>query len=302
MKVLTIGHSLSNDANWMLSLVANAEGYKDLTVGFLYDSGCSLTRHVHYLRDKVPGYTLYLSSTNTPHQPPVAIEKATMLQGIKKDCWDIIVMQGGTFEIAEDVTYTDGNIQTIQDYVNQHKQNENAVFMWNMPWPFATVPELQLKKNPDPLKNSYYKGYQKFDNDRTKLYAAITKCVNTHIMPNESFVRLIPTGTAFENAMSSYLTEFDLHRDYAHATDLARVIASYTYYCVLTGVEQLAQIKLNIIPGALRNSKKVRDTDRVLTENEKAIILEAVNNALKNPLQVTQSQHTEVPANYLPAN
>ncbi len=301
MKVLTIGHSLSNDANWLLSLVANAEGCEDFTVGFLYDTGCPLFRHVKYLTENTQGYTLYLSSSDKPEQPPVALERATMRQGIERDNWDIIVMQGGTFEIAEDATYTSGNIQTIQDYVNQHKKNENAVFFWNMPWPFATVPELQLKKNPDPLKNSYYRGYQKYDNDRAKFYAAITKCVNTHIMTNETFVRLIPTGTAFENAMSSYLTEFDLHRDYSHATDLARVIASYTYYCVLTGVEQLAEIKLNAIPGALRNSKKVRDTDRVLTESEKAIILESVNNALKNPLQITKSQYTEAPADYIPA-
>ena len=49
MKVLTIGHSLGNDANWLLSLVANAEGCEDLTVGFLYETGCPLFRHVRYL-------------------------------------------------------------------------------------------------------------------------------------------------------------------------------------------------------------------------------------------------------------
>ena len=300
MKVLTIGHSLGMDSNWMLPLVAAAEGYNDLSVGFLYDSGCPLDRHVRYLRENVQGYTLYLSSTDTSDKPPVAIEKATMKQGIKQDDWDVFVMQGGTFEIAEDATYTDGNIQTIQDYVNQHKKNKNAVFMWHMPWPFATEMELQMKKDTDLQKNSYYLGYQKYNNDRTRLYAAFAKCVNTHIMTDETFVGLIPTGTAFENALSSYLTEFDLHRDYAHASDLARVIAAYTYFCVLTGVKQLAEIKLNVIPGEFRCSKKVRDTDKVLTESEKAIILEAVNNALKNPLQMTPSQYTEAPVGFVP--
>ena len=38
------------------------------------------------------------------------------------------------------------------------------------------------------------------------------------------------------------------------------------------------------------------DEDWVLTDAEKALILESVNNALKNPLQVTQSQYTQRPA------
>ena len=36
--------------------------------------------------------------------------------------------------------------------------------------------------------------------------------------------------------------------------------------------------------------------DRVLTEHEQALVLESVNNALKNPLQITQSTFTERPA------
>ena len=35
LKVLTIGHSLAVDAGYMLSLVAAAEGYTELTVGLL---------------------------------------------------------------------------------------------------------------------------------------------------------------------------------------------------------------------------------------------------------------------------
>ena len=122
----------------------------------------------------------------------------------------------------------------------------------------------------------------------------ITKCVNDHIVPDETFQYLIPSATAFENALSSYLEEKDLHRDYAHASDLGRVIASYTWFCTLTGVEQLEQIKLDTIPKNFFKST-VAAEDRVLTDVEKAIILESVNNALANPLQMTQSQYTEDP-------
>jgi hypothetical protein len=107
---------------------------------------------------------------------------------------------------------------------------------------------------------------------------------------------LIPSGTAIENALSSYLEETDLHRDYVHATDLGRVISSYTWLCTLTGVDHLDEIKLNAIPKAFTNAP-ASDTDRVLTGVEKNIIMEAVNNALTNPLRITQSQYTQTPTN-----
>ena len=114
-------------------------------------------------------------------------------------------------------------------------------------------------------------------------------------MTDPTFTGLIPSGTAIENALSSYLEEKDLHRDYAHASDFGRVIASYTWFCVLTGVEELKEIKLDAIPKNFFKSIQASE-DRVLTEAEKALILESVNNALKNPLQMTQSQYTEAPA------
>ena len=90
------------------------------------------------------------------------------------------------------------------------------------------------------------------------------------------------------------LEETDLHRDFVHATDLARVMHAYLWYCKLTGVQELNALKMDTIPVRFFNS--IRDTeDRVLTDAEKAIILESVNNALKNPLKVTQSQYTVKP-------
>ena len=99
-----------------------------------------------------------------------------------------------------------------------------------------------------------------------------------------------------QNAATSYLTEKDLYRDYTHSTDLARVMTSYVWYCRLMGIEQLEDIKLKAIPKQFLKSTVDKTQDRVITEAEKAIILESVNNALKNPLKITQSQYTQKPA------
>ena len=293
LKVLTLGHSLANDATHMLALVAAAEGY-DLTVGTLYYSGCPLYRHVQHLQQDTPAYILYTSNSANPN-PPEAMNDVTMKQALRQLDWDLIVMQGGTFELAEEKTFTDGNIQIIQDYVNENKLNKDAVFAWHMPWAFATEPELQaIYMNTGAATNYYTEGYKPYNNDRTVLFDLFCKNVEKYILTDKTFQFLIPSGTAFENAMSSYLTEKDLHRDYAHATDLARIIAAYTYFCKIANVTQLTELKLDTVPKRFFNSTKSTE-DWVLTEAEKAIILESVNNALKNPLQVTQSQYTQAP-------
>ena len=292
LKVLTLGHSLAVDAGHMLALIAKAEGHENMVVGTLYYSGCPLYRHVEFLQNGSREYDLYMSSTETAEQVPNIMQGVTMKEALRYDYWDIIIMQGGVFEIAESLTYTDGNIQTIQKFVNENKKNPLAVFGWNMAW--APPVDDALRSTYPGENNTYITNYQKYNDDRAALYNAITKCVGDHVATDDSFEYLIPSGTAIENALSSYLTEKDLHRDYAHTTDLGHVIASYTWYCSLVGIEKLDQIKLEVIPKQFFKTT-VGSEDWALTDSEKALILETVNNALAEPLQVTQSQYTEAP-------
>lgn len=293
LKILTLGHSLAVDSGHMLALIANAEGYESMKVATLYYSGCPLNKHVQFMNTDAPEYSLYISSTDTPDTPPQIMDSITMKQAVAFDYWDIIIMQGGVFEIAEDEKYKDGNIQKIQEFVNANKLNPTATFAWHMPWAPPTTNSLrdQFPKEP----NTYYSNYEAYNDDRTTLYNAITKCVSDNIVTDDTFAFVIPSGTAMENALSSYLEETDLHRDYVHATDLARVMVSYTWYCKLAGVEKLEEIKLDSIPKQFFKST-MGSEDRVLTDAEKDIILESVNNALANPFQMTQSQYTTAPA------
>ena len=286
-KILTLGHSLALDACHMLAAVAAAEG-EQLELATLYDSGCPLFRHVEYLREGTRGYSLHVSSTEEPGLPPKVLKEVTMEEAICYSDFDLIMMQGGTFEIARSETYTDGNIQIIQDYVNQKKRNPHAVFAWHMPWAFATDPEL-MAMFPRPNANPYISGYKAYGTDRVRLYEAFCKCVTDHILTDETFRFLIPTGTAMENAMSSSLTEKDLLHDYAHAGDLGRLLAAYGWYCVLAGLKELPEMKMTTIPAALRRGKA--EEDRKLTDREQAILLEALNNMLKKPLMLTKSQY-----------
>jgi hypothetical protein len=291
LKILTLGHSLTVDACHMLNMVAAAEGMENLVIGTLYYSGCPLYKHVQFSANDEAVYNLYLSSTATPNAIPDIQENVTMKYALTFDYWDIIIMQGGGFEVSECETYTNGDIQTLQAYVNKYKPDW-ATFGWHMPWVFPVDPDLQQTQS----TGTVHKHYEKFGHDRSKLFSAVTKCVSDYIVPDDSFSLLIPSGTALENALSSYLTEKDIHRDYGHASDFGRLIAAYIWYCKLAGIEQLDAIKLEKVPKQFFKSIPAGMPDWVLTDHEKEMILESVNNALKNPLQVTQSKFTEKPA------
>ena len=120
LKILTLGHSLAVDCGHMLALIAATEGYEHMKVATLYYSGCPLYKHVEFLTKDEPAYNLYLSSTDKPNIAPETTDGVTMKYALNYEYWDIIVMMGGVFEVARSVTYTNGDIQTIQNYVKDH--------------------------------------------------------------------------------------------------------------------------------------------------------------------------------------
>ena len=293
LTVLTLGHSLAVDCGHMLARIAAAEGYENFKVGTLYYSGCPLPKHVEFLTNNSPEYNLYISSTDDPNNIPVITNDVTMEYALRFDYWDLIIMQGGVFEIAEKNTYTNANIKTIQKYVQETCLNPNVKFAWHMTW-VPPVDNSLRDQYPYPENNTYYTSYLAFGDDRTTMYKSVVNCVQNHIVTDETFQFVIPTATAMENALSSYLEEKDIHRDYVHASDLTRVMNSYLWVCKIFGIEQLDEVKMDTIPVSFFKSTQGTE-DRVLTDAEKAIILESVNNALKTPFEMTQSQYTTAP-------
>lgn len=296
MKVLTLGSSSSVDANHMVNLIAATEGigdYEEIVIGTLYYSGCKLSQHVKFLQENSPVYALYLSSTKTPGQPPSTMKDVTMRDALLYDYWDIIVLQANSGACDTESTFTNGDIEIIRNYVTEHKRNPVAEFAWHFTGVPATDPDLQNAYPYTP--NPYISMMEKYNNDRQAYFVPRAANIEKYIASDPTYKFIVCTGTATMNASSTYLTEKDLLRDYVHATDLARVIQSYTWYANLMGKTQLEAIHLDAIPKAFLKSTEIKLVDRPLTDIEKAIILESVNNALANPYRITQSQYTTAP-------
>lgn len=294
LKVLTIGSSTDVDSLHMLNLVAATQGYdQELVIGLLYYSGCKIAQHVQFLQNNDPAYALYVSSTLKPDQPPARYPGYTMYDGLKYEDWDIIIIHEDDCAAHKESVWKTGNAQILMDYIHKNKTNPDAIYGYHLPWVGPADPDLVATYPNTP--NAYANYLAQFDNDREKYYMTGVNNARKYLLNDERFVYVIPGGTALMNASTSYMTEKDLHRDYYHASDLGRLLVSYTWYCALTGLDHLESVDLDAIPMAFLRSTADKTQDRVLTEAEKAIIIESVNNALKNPLEMTQSLITTAP-------
>ena len=119
------------------------------------------------------------------------------------------------------------------------------------------------------------------------MYESILSATKEKIVPRTDFAAIIPTGTAVQNARTSYFGD-TLTKDTYHLNNLGRAIAGYTLFSILTGKE-LTQVNLGPVNCYdLPQNLELSDSDR-------QVIIECVNNAIKNPWEVTPSAFTEKP-------
>jgi len=296
LKVLTLGSSSTVDACHMLNRILAVQGvgkYDEVIVGTLYYSGCKLSQHIQFMMENSPQYRLYLSSSANPDQPPKITEGVTMEAALRQDYWDIIFLQAAGGELDNDIAFTSGYVKALQNYVNQKKHNPLAYFGWHFTCVPPTDPDLMNSYPYSP--NPYKTAYDQYNHDRTACFNARAERIGKYVFTDETIRLTICSITAVQNACTSYLGEKDLYRDYTHSTDLGRVMTAYVWYCRLMGIEKLEEVKLEHIPKAFLKSTKDKTQDRLITDAEKAIILESVNNALAHPLEITQSQYTQAP-------
>ena len=269
LKMLCITSSFGLNTAELLYEVAKDQGAEDVIIARLYYSGCKLAQHVEFIQTGAAVYDYTKNSTGKW----VKETGTTLLHGLQDEDWDIIFLQQGAHHAGLVDTY--GNyIDTILEYVCKNKTNPDARFIWNMTWGFQ-------QDNDSATFLGQYQGSQMV------MYNMILDTTKEKIVPRTDFAAIIPSGTAVQNARTSFFGD-TLTKDTLHLNNLGRVIAAYTAWCTLTG-KTIEEINLPPV-----NSYDLKDY-LVLSEADKAVIIEAVNNAMANPWEVTPSSYPEAP-------
>lgn len=272
LKLLAITSSFGKNTTDFLYDIAIAEGCTDVVVGRLYGSGCTLSMHVENAQTNANYYQYTKNNSGRWDQ----MESIPMSYGLKDEDWDIIFVQQSAGQAGNEITYGD-YLDQLMEYIHANKTNPKARFVWNMTWAYQS----------DCTQDVFV---DRFQSNQMLMYNSIVDVTNNKIVPRTDIDRIIPSGTVIQNARTSVIGD-TLCRDTYHLDNLGGIMVAYGLYSVLTGHElteinlDTATCKIGISGGdALR---------RALTDTEKAIIIESVNNAIKNPFAITQSLITE---------
>lgn len=317
LRILILGHSLGVDSAYLLPAIMEAEGMTDFEIGLVYGS-YSMNQHREWINTGARKYcyreytygqdTTWRRAdcygnftTSIPGEAnDVYIEDGSIAQpmeyAIERRDWDIVVIMAGSSEQtgvvpAGERDYFDaGNIQPWIDFVLEHDMEKatKPKFAWHMCWSFP---------NDDSLLNDSRRAFkQKYFGDEEQpdlaAYESGMQVLQEYVVPM-NFDYMLPAGTAIQNAKSVMFGK-DLYRDYIHCNDYGRLIAGYTWFCTLTG-KNIRDCKIGPFhyEDMLDQAARLLKQPVELTQLQKDVLVESVENAIKNPFEMTPSQYTK---------
>ena len=271
LKLLAVTSSFGLNTTEILYHIAKAEGVEHVVIGRLYVSGCTLKMHTEYSAAPQKEVYQYTKFSDENGGQRVKMEGMTLDYGLKDEDWDIIFVQQGAVQAGLYDSYGD-YLDSTMDYLKANKTNPNAKFIWNVTWAFQH-------------DNKYPTFLGAYKQDQMTMYNMILDCAQKLIVPRTDFSLILPTGTAVQNARTSYFGD-TLTKDTLHLNNLGRAIAGYTVFAKLTGKE-LTEVNL----GPVNCYDLPQNLE--LTDSDRKVIIESVNNAIRTPWEVTPSVYTE---------
>ena len=256
--VLVVGNSFSTDTMEHAANIALALGIPKLHFGTLYLGGCSIGMHYAHAIENLPAYVYYTNDGNGWEETPdYRIEDA-----VKSADWDWIVIQHGThgesrYTSVESYEKLTPLIQYIKERAPAHTK-----IAFNLTWMGEST-----RQHHEILS---------YGGDIAAMRAKLEEVTKQVILTNPLVDRLIPTGTAIENARTSQIGL--LTRDCYHLSmDKGRYIAALTFLACITErcIDAIDWAPQGVDPYA------------------KAVAIESANNAIRAPLCITPSALTK---------
>ena len=215
LRVLAIGNSFSEDAveQYLHELAAAAD--KPIIIGNMYIGGAPLSLHWENAQADKAAYSyrkINVEGVKTTQ------EKVSIRMALQDEPWDYVSLQqasplSGQFDsYAEPLTALYHYIDSISAGSVKH--------IWHQTWAYAA--------------NSTHDGFANYDRDQTEMYRAIMEA-SAKVGQLVAIDRLIPCGTAIQNARTSFIGD-NLTRDGYHLDlHIGRFIAACTWFEVLFG-------------------------------------------------------------------
>lgn len=250
MKVLAIGNSFSEDAMEYLYQILRALGEEEIILGNLLIGGCPIDKHVFNAETEAPAYSY---RKNTCGEWVKTLDYKSV-DALRSEEWDFISMQQASRYSGLTDSYE--KLPNLMKFARDNS-NGQAKFFWHMTWAYQ--------------QDATHDAFNNYDNDQDKMYRAIVNAVKSLILPKKEFEFIVPSGTAIQNARTSYLDD-TLTRDGFHLSiPLGRYIAGLTWARLLTG----------------KSVRGIAYAPEGVDERMKETAIEAVEAAVRNPFEIT---------------
>ena len=262
--ILIIGNSHSDDTIQWTHEIAKDLGLEDVFVADLYIGACSLDIHYdNLLHDKnAYEFRTYKNGAWSTRNNTSIIDAILSIEGA---AWDYICLQERTWQGALNYHWDllDPYIELLSMYVGP-----DTKFVFNSTWAYTLA---YGASDSNAL-------VQYFDSDQLKMYSMSQAAVQKNVLPRDDIEFIINGGTAVQNVRSSFLEEKRINRDYTHLSyDFGRFVVG------LNLIKTVTDVDLSRLTWAPQG----------VTELEKKIAIEAVENCINKRFEVTPSVYTE---------
>ena len=284
-KILIVGNSHSGDTFWLLQQVFDAHYGKDVMLGYLYYSGCTIIKHLKFAQNDEAVYAYRRNYTGKENGVWDDMKNVSLASALQDQKWDVIVFQADEGDRRlENLNVTQR--RQLEDYVRDYL-TEPYVFMWNTTWPDAANGPVYDPSWPVQPSAGYTDRLMRdYGWDSARQFGDMVTKAKNYILTDDTYVKAICPGAALMYAiLKMELPQTDIYRDYTHLTEFGRLIASYAFYTQYTG-QMVDEIKIDIVPERLRSSRFLKSGDVEVTREMKDVILEAVGYAFEHPYEV----------------
>lgn len=282
-KILIIGNSHSVDAFQLLHLAFRDQMPEEkVTLGILYYSGCSITRHIEFGKNGEEVCHYYKNTDGLWN-----IEKKVDMERVVTDeAWEKVFLQAAKSDLDE--TLNRPGRRELEKMVDAWDPAPHR-FYWHTSWPSPNDPYFFAsdKKVPEGYQDRLIRLY---GHNPVNQFTVLTAKAKEHILPDKTYEKAICTGAAIMNAhVTQGRPQLEIWRDYTHLNDFGRLIAAYAFFAQLMG-RKIETIGADAVPVELRHKNFQEEGDLRLTEEMKKIIITAANHALEDPWTVPEAK------------
>lgn len=287
-KALLIGQSLGQDTVWLLQQVLKAEmPDQEFLVGDIYLS-VGLDTHRKNILDNAAVYDYTKFDDNGFKQ----LQNISIEMALKDEMWDLIIFNDTTYYTTQPAQFQDGDHDFMINYIRETAA-PGCKLAYNATWANPTSALLWGNDRRDVPAVVHERFANEFGGSRNEYYNRICENIKTYIETNEAYDLVFHTGTAMQYASETYGVpegakdhNYELYRDYVHASDFGRLLVAYQLYAQIYGLEKLEAVNVNTIEAKMRFTSEQKYGDIEITQQHKDAIIASVNFALAHPNEV----------------